>query len=78
MLDEIEKDGIVHKLSDKSKRMLSLIKDNPGISAKEIQKQLNEDFRSILSREIEKLREEVSKTTFKKELDLDIEEIQTK
>ena len=55
MLDETEKDGIVHKLSDKSKRMLSLIKDNPGISAKEIQKQLNLESGHTFSKHMKQL-----------------------
>ncbi|NHI93470.1 MAG: winged helix-turn-helix transcriptional regulator [Candidatus Lokiarchaeota archaeon] len=55
MLNDIDKQVIVKHLSDKSKRMLNLIKDNPGISAKEIQKQLNLESGHTFSKHMKQL-----------------------
>lgn len=55
MLDDIDKERVANQLSDKSKRMLNLIKDNPGISAKEIQKQLNLESGHTFSKHMKQL-----------------------
>lgn len=55
MLNEINKERIVMELTDKSKRMLNLIKDNPGISAKEIQKKLSLESGHTFSKHMKEL-----------------------
>ena len=55
MIDDAEKEGIVKQLSDKSKKMLNLIKENPSISAKEIQKQLNLESGHTFSKHMKEL-----------------------